>query len=151
MGFYRREYWCGLPLSSPGDLPNPRDLTLISCISCTGRQIVYCSHDLGSYVRERRDAVASEHPRQIFCLQVRISNTWISKCIERLFFFKDCSVRYWRKHTKTMYTIPFLGRQDACSTLYCEAVSVMRHYKQLLNGGTGFREERNHWSEEAEP
>ena len=23
MGFSRREYWSGLPLSSPGDLPNP--------------------------------------------------------------------------------------------------------------------------------
>ena len=26
---------------------------------------------------------------------------------------------------------------------------MMRHYDQLLNGGTGFREERNHCSEEA--
>ena len=24
MGFYRQEYWSGLPFSSPGDLPNPR-------------------------------------------------------------------------------------------------------------------------------
>ena len=23
MGFYRQEYWSGLPFSSPGDLPNP--------------------------------------------------------------------------------------------------------------------------------
>ena len=23
MGFYRQEYWSGLPLSSPGDLPDP--------------------------------------------------------------------------------------------------------------------------------
>ena len=23
MGFYRQEYWCGLPLPSPGDLPDP--------------------------------------------------------------------------------------------------------------------------------
>ena len=23
MGFYRQEYWSGLPLPSPGDLPNP--------------------------------------------------------------------------------------------------------------------------------
>ena len=23
MGFYRHEYWCGLPFPSPGDLPNP--------------------------------------------------------------------------------------------------------------------------------
>ena len=24
MGFFRQEYWSGLPLPSPGDLPNPR-------------------------------------------------------------------------------------------------------------------------------
>ena len=100
MGFYRREYWCGLPFSSPGDLPDPRDLTLVSCISCIGRQIVYCSHHLGSSEGERKDAVASKHPLQIFCLQVRILNTWISKCIEHLFLFKDSSVRYQRKHRK---------------------------------------------------
>ena len=23
MGFYRQEYWSGLPFASPGDLPNP--------------------------------------------------------------------------------------------------------------------------------
>ena len=23
MGFFRQEYWSGLPFSSPGDLPNP--------------------------------------------------------------------------------------------------------------------------------
>jgi len=23
MGFFRREYWSGLPFPSPGDLPNP--------------------------------------------------------------------------------------------------------------------------------
>ena len=23
MGFSRQEYWCGVPFSSPGDLPNP--------------------------------------------------------------------------------------------------------------------------------
>ena len=23
MGFFRQEFWSGLPLSSPGDLPNP--------------------------------------------------------------------------------------------------------------------------------
>ena len=23
IGFSRREYWCGLPILSPGDLPNP--------------------------------------------------------------------------------------------------------------------------------
>ena len=29
MGFFRQEYWCGLPCPSPGDLPNPR---LNSCL-----------------------------------------------------------------------------------------------------------------------
>ena len=24
MGFFRQEYWSGLPFPSPGDLPNPR-------------------------------------------------------------------------------------------------------------------------------
>ena len=33
MEFSRPEYWSGLPLPSPGDLPDPRDRTQISCIA----------------------------------------------------------------------------------------------------------------------
>ena len=32
MEFSRQEYWSGLPFPSPGDLPNPRDRTQVSCI-----------------------------------------------------------------------------------------------------------------------
>ena len=32
MGFSRQEYWSGLPLPSPGDLPPPRDWTRVSRI-----------------------------------------------------------------------------------------------------------------------
>ena len=35
MEFSRQEYWRGLPFPSPGDL------THVSCISCTGRQVLY--------------------------------------------------------------------------------------------------------------
>ena len=40
MRFSRQEYWSGLPLPSPGDLPHPfsRDSTHVSCI---GRRILY--------------------------------------------------------------------------------------------------------------
>ena len=33
MGFSREEYWSGLPRPSPGDLPNPRIETQVSCTS----------------------------------------------------------------------------------------------------------------------
>ena len=33
MGFARQEYWNGLPFSSPGDLPDPRDRTHISWLA----------------------------------------------------------------------------------------------------------------------
>ena len=32
MGFFRKEYWSGMPFPSPGDLSKPRDWT---CVSCT--------------------------------------------------------------------------------------------------------------------
>ena len=32
-GFPRQEYWSGLPFPPPGDLPDPRDRTSISCIA----------------------------------------------------------------------------------------------------------------------
>ena len=32
-GFFRREYWSGLPVLSPGDLPWPRDWTCVFCIA----------------------------------------------------------------------------------------------------------------------
>ena len=31
MGFARQEYWSGWPFSSPGELPQPRDQTQVSC------------------------------------------------------------------------------------------------------------------------
>ena len=42
MGFPRQEYWSGLPLPSPGDLPDP-GIKLISpaSVCCVGRQILY--------------------------------------------------------------------------------------------------------------
>jgi len=33
MGFPRQEYWRGLPLPFPRDLPQPRDQTHVSCIA----------------------------------------------------------------------------------------------------------------------
>ena len=46
-----QEYWSGLPFFCPGDIPNPRipqpkDCTYVSCISCTGRWILYHLHHL---------------------------------------------------------------------------------------------------------
>ena len=34
MRFPRQEYWSGLPFPPPGDLPDFRDQTRVSCISC---------------------------------------------------------------------------------------------------------------------
>ena len=43
LGFPRQEHWSRLSFTSPGDLPNPgvRPLSLVSCVSCTGRRILY--------------------------------------------------------------------------------------------------------------
>ena len=41
MGFFRQEYWCGLPFPPPGDLPNPGTKTHISCVYCIRRSILY--------------------------------------------------------------------------------------------------------------
>ena len=37
VGFFRQEYWSGLPFPPPGDLPDPG----IEPVSCVGRQILY--------------------------------------------------------------------------------------------------------------
>ena len=39
--FSRQKYWSGLPFPTPGDLPDPRDQTQISGISCIGRHSLY--------------------------------------------------------------------------------------------------------------
>ena len=41
MGFSRQESWSGLPFPSPGDLPTPGIEAHVSCISCTGWQVLY--------------------------------------------------------------------------------------------------------------
>ena len=40
MGISRQEYWSGLPFPTSGDLPD-QGSNPVSCVSCTGRQIVY--------------------------------------------------------------------------------------------------------------
>ena len=34
MGFFRQEYWTGLPCPPPGECSPPRDRACISCVSC---------------------------------------------------------------------------------------------------------------------
>ena len=41
MGFSRQEYWSGLPFPPPGRSSWPRDWTLISCVYCIERWILY--------------------------------------------------------------------------------------------------------------
>ena len=41
MGFCRQEYWSGLPLPPPGDLPDPGVQPHVFCVSCFGRQVLY--------------------------------------------------------------------------------------------------------------
>ena len=40
MGFFKQEYWSGLPCPPPGDLPNP-GIKPESYISCIGRRVLY--------------------------------------------------------------------------------------------------------------
>ena len=40
MGFSRQEYWSGLPVPSPVDLPDP-GIKLSSHVSCIGGQVLY--------------------------------------------------------------------------------------------------------------
>ena len=42
VGFSRQEYWSGLLLPPPGDLPHPGTEPISLYISCIGRQILYC-------------------------------------------------------------------------------------------------------------
>ena len=46
IGFSRQEYWSGLPFPTPGDLPSP-GIEPISCVSCTGRWVLYHLCHLG--------------------------------------------------------------------------------------------------------
>ena len=41
MGFSRQEYWSELPFPTLGDLPDPRDQTYISYVSCIGWWVLY--------------------------------------------------------------------------------------------------------------
>ena len=41
IGFFRKEYWSGLPFSSQGDLPDPRIEPMPLASPCTVRQIHY--------------------------------------------------------------------------------------------------------------
>jgi len=41
MGFFRQEYWNGLPFPSSGNLPNPGIEPVFTCVSRIGWQILY--------------------------------------------------------------------------------------------------------------
>ena len=40
-GLFRQEYWSGLQLPTPGDLPDPGIKPAVSCVSCTGKWILH--------------------------------------------------------------------------------------------------------------
>ena len=46
--FSRQEHWSELPFPTPGDLPDPRDQTQVSGISCIGRCSLYYYHHPGN-------------------------------------------------------------------------------------------------------
>ena len=48
MEFSRQEYWSRLLFPSPEDLPDPENATLVSCISCIGRWVLYQPNHQGS-------------------------------------------------------------------------------------------------------
>ena len=48
MGFSRQKYWSGLPCPPPGNLCDPGHWTLVSYVSCIGRQVLYRWSHLGS-------------------------------------------------------------------------------------------------------
>ena len=52
MGFFRQEYWSGLPFPSPGDLPDPG----IEPVSCTEADSLPLSH-LGSPISSKRQCL----------------------------------------------------------------------------------------------
>ena len=66
-GFSRQEYWSGFPCPPPRDLPDP-GIELESHISCTGRQVLYDQHHLGSPI----------------CLEVRVlgRQEWLEESAE---------------------------------------------------------------------
>ena len=47
-GFSRQEYWSRLSFPPPGHLPDLRDRTCVSYVSCNGRQVLYHQHYLRS-------------------------------------------------------------------------------------------------------
>ena len=48
MGFFRQEYWSGLPFPHPGDLPKPGIALAFPASSCIGRRILLPPSHLGS-------------------------------------------------------------------------------------------------------
>ena len=63
MRFSREEYWSGLPLPSPGDLPDPR-IELRSLVSYPRR----CSSSSGprTCIQMRKQRVCSHHSTRVF-------------------------------------------------------------------------------------
>ena len=72
MGFSRQEYWSGVPLPSPGDLPNPRIKLAVSYVSCISRQVLY-------------------HQRHLWFMKVK-SETLVSQLSPTLCDPTDCSL-----------------------------------------------------------
>ena len=59
--FFRQEYWSGQPFPTPGHLPNPgiKHTSLLSCVSCIGRRILY--HHATWEAHNRFSATLKDH------------------------------------------------------------------------------------------
>ena len=74
MGFPRQEYWSGLPLPPPGDLPRLRDRTLISCV-LVDRFLTRATREASVNLRMLLNPTGKGGP-----VGLRCSSTWISLC-----------------------------------------------------------------------
>ena len=67
MRFSQKEYWSGLPLPPPGDLPNPGIEPVSLSVSCNGRWVLYHRRHLRSLSKSTHFCIYNRSPTRTYC------------------------------------------------------------------------------------
>ena len=122
MGFYRQEYWSGLPFPSPGDLPNHENQENLGLPHC--RQILYWT------TRELPGNYQGSTTRESLVTYSSIRPEWV----------KDV-----KRFNSTCYIVSQKQIQDTIANICWWLTTYQVPFEALFNSNTSFRSSRENW------
>ena len=126
----RQESWSGLPCPPPGDLPEPGIKTVISCVSCLGRQILY---HWATWKAQRLNINSSSLCFPLM-LGIKVSITYDSSNLKNS-TYNGCSIiaEWWHQNfSARLWMCRFEPRLPPCKPEFYTVITIIDTQKGLM-------------------